>query len=462
MSSSASAWAASLFLERDPTVVECEVFRMLDTDKDGHLTLKELEPLLTSPRRAQKLTSEMRRCRNPQCGLVPREFAALFAKDQCVDEYYQARYHDPTTPPRSTSPVRCAARTPQGVDPALMLSPAAPSPQVVPAHDIGRSRSACIRRRRSPPDEPKEPSIWCEEDFPTLTNVKSGDSRFKGAASATSAAVAVGTQEQRGRKTSEEEPRGVAAAAESDGAHEAHPESDSFVSPRLRGDFQSPHRYRSPSAAHSAGSFTSPQRQQRRPRNRRRAAATGAKSVEVKGTRTEDDFSAQPSAASPDMSGMTTEVAAATASAVEQALPAVGGTAEAAVPGTPAPPSTVELAQAIAGGNLGQAMPGLQATATAAPSSSGSSGMEGCDPEIVRLAAKLAHMADSYSVAQSHRGQQVLLDNFMVEFARSVESIQHLATCHAGPVAIASFLSLRLALVQRANLLTCASVAAVG
>lgn len=87
----ASLWAA----EEEPGVIEQEVFTMLDADRDGHLSLEEMAPLLgNNSSRACAVAAQMRRCRSPQAGFTPREFAAAFREDNRVVEFYQEKFHE--------------------------------------------------------------------------------------------------------------------------------------------------------------------------------------------------------------------------------------------------------------------------------------------------------------------------------------------------------------------------------
>lgn len=96
----ASLWAA----EEEPGVIEQEVFAMLDVNGDGHVSLEEMAPLLDmNSSRACAVMAQMRRCRAPQAGFTPREFAAAFREDNRVVEFYQEKFHESMDAPDASA-----------------------------------------------------------------------------------------------------------------------------------------------------------------------------------------------------------------------------------------------------------------------------------------------------------------------------------------------------------------------
>lgn len=79
----ASLWAA----EDEPGTVETQVFKMLDVNGDGILSLKDMEPLLTIPERFNAIAARMGRCRSHE-GFSLREFAAAFKNDKSMLDFY--------------------------------------------------------------------------------------------------------------------------------------------------------------------------------------------------------------------------------------------------------------------------------------------------------------------------------------------------------------------------------------
>eukprot|EP00929_Paragymnodinium_shiwhaense_P003451 TRINITY_DN10398_c0_g1_i1.p1 TRINITY_DN10398_c0_g1~~TRINITY_DN10398_c0_g1_i1.p1 ORF type:complete len:674 (-),score=190.80 TRINITY_DN10398_c0_g1_i1:208-2229(-) len=96
------AWSPGLFQEEAPTVIEKEVFEMIDGDNDGYVTLADVQPMVGAARRAS-LRCWLQRCREPSRGFTIGEFAACFRGDECVEAHYMNAYHE-TTGSRPRSP----------------------------------------------------------------------------------------------------------------------------------------------------------------------------------------------------------------------------------------------------------------------------------------------------------------------------------------------------------------------
>jgi hypothetical protein len=97
------AWTPSLWgsSQEEPGVIERDVFDYLDTNQDGFVTLKDMQPLLGNSdcHRVvqQALKAHLRRCRKPEMGFSPREFAAAFREDaanRVVLEFYQGKFEE--------------------------------------------------------------------------------------------------------------------------------------------------------------------------------------------------------------------------------------------------------------------------------------------------------------------------------------------------------------------------------
>lgn len=132
----ASLWAA----EEEPGVIEQEVFAMLDMDGDGHLSLEEMAPLLgNNLSRACAVAAQMRRCRTPQAGFTPREFAAAFREDNRVVEFYQEKFHETVDAPDSSSAIS---------NDWLQTLPAEPPSQ---QRRTARRRGSCLAKKVAVP-----------------------------------------------------------------------------------------------------------------------------------------------------------------------------------------------------------------------------------------------------------------------------------------------------------------------
>mmetsp|Transcript_70668 Transcript_70668/g.133335 ORF Transcript_70668/g.133335 Transcript_70668/m.133335 type:complete len:850 (+) Transcript_70668:42-2591(+) len=118
--------AMSLYAsEAQPGVIELEVFNMLDTNEDGHLSFEEMKPLLATQDRMDAVHAHLTRCRNPEAGLSPREFAAAFHEDpkvwmmyhQCAEAKEVSSQSEPEpgqNPEQGTTP-QLESRTPRGL-----------------------------------------------------------------------------------------------------------------------------------------------------------------------------------------------------------------------------------------------------------------------------------------------------------------------------------------------------------